>query len=1606
MVDLAYNPQICPLYRFPAHHSMRIVLFAAMLLIVVSVPAAYAATLQLVTENGNVFSIDFDELLFFWEMHNPSNQTQAIATIHQEISDLRAQLNSITNTTDVGDIEDRIDELVNQLSTNSTATDVLIDGLQDRIDILTDQLNAAIINSTATDVEIGELQNMINTLTTEVENLEQDGIGAGALGTSGRMVSAALDGYVIYGEHGKLGTISEATTYNRYTGPVDYVGIIPNKDYFTKYSLDSPNGQYTVYNSELVPAQGSSKFVRTDGYKVFEGNAPVITSHGRDVEIDVSGKVLVQLDESRLGSGVTVGVDTDAVTAQVVTSPNNLINTEYRDFNGTRKFVLFEGEAQVGPLELRPYGSTVYCYTSRPGCNNIPPHVSASPYAGLRSIQMYAEHQPATAQLTLDAYVSDVEESLIHSNATLSATYGHSINGISTVDTWRTTGTYDAVPTFVDGLWHVTSLLTESEYSVETQQGTANGTVAAQGTYRVTDPTPYVVHGTVEPDSSKSIPTPTNSNVYVLLEGIENEQTYVVSDIIDDGTSPVVESIGRHNPPDLVINGDMLVYKVTFSEDVTGVDADDFVLTPGSTGGRNTDMQTAQTSSPSLDIIGERTVSDTITVSDPSMVTSVAVAVNITDANIHGLTITLVAPDGTRETLRAQTSGPDDLNESYSWSFDSLPIAGDWELRIHDRFRFTNGILHDWALTFISHDDSSPVTSVSGSGDTYYATVPAVQEGTYRIDFGFDHGITDIRGNPLIDRIPVTDIDRDYIVTGITDVTSPSVLAIERSNPIAQNMNSRTLVYKVTFSEAVTDVDAFDFVLSPDSTGGTIGSDYPVESISGSGDTYHVTVSATQDGTYNLDLVVGHGIIDAASNPLTGRVPTTGLDETYVKTVFTDRGEPTISSIDRYDPMVKNTDSKTLTYKVTFSEDVTGVDKTDFVISPGSTGEALFTFPPSAQTVYRKSPDISLPNFRTTLDTITVADVGTVTSVSVAVDITTSAIGSLKVDLVAPDGTSITLHNRTGSYVDDLMGSYRPDFHGTQIAGNWTLQVYNYYSSPTARLNDWTLIINQGSPHHVASLSGSGDTYYATVFATQNGTYNLDLVPSGHGIEDTAGNVLTDPSTGAGIARIGANGIVGAGSVQINGLPDGVPWILEAVDGPQVNSGLTSSSGSITMPLPDYSVEGVTEEFSLLVYEDGFGQNVQPGNVVADTINKEFVRHDFVNPTQNVIYIPERFMLYPITVPVTIDDVRLGKISTDCNVTDQVRLRYLDGAYDVGSTMHVPFIPGMSALQLSLDGAPVCVKFADVLPPVQIIPFSGDVATEKNAPLINLEVNGGASTILGTNDPTTLTVSFPASGFSEHSRYTNILSVTATGQDGRTITCNANLHFASNTGISPSHCPEPAASMFMAMHSGYTREMAVALEHAFTKYEVTIDVFKNGHLYDTATLPLNSLNVNPPTDLETTFNLGQCWTARGLNTIPSHVNQTTAYTGGHHFGQLACTTNPPNALFHATGGTAWSELVTHTFDITDGRIGDHIEVQISNEVTFSFPYFFGHYHPYNSEIAHYDWPSTFSTEILNGDDFLGVYDKLEFDVYVVYGANDRGVLVQINNGFIMVTPAS
>ena len=310
------------------------------------------------------------------------------------------------------------------------------------------------------------------------------------------------------------------------------------------------------------------------------------------------------------------------------------------------------------------------------------------------------------------------------------------------------------------------------------------------------------------------------------------------------------------------------------------------------------------------------------------------------------------------------------------------------------------------------------------------------------------------------------------------DVAAPTVTSIEGSDPAEESTSETTLVFGVTFDEDVTGVDVGDFALSPGSTGA--GS---VANLTGSGSRYLVTVSATRDGTYNLDVAQDSGIMDAAGNPLSGTDPT-GADHTY--TVIADTTAPTVASIERSDPAEESTSETTLVFGVTFDEDVTGVDAGDFALSPGSgSGPGQFT--------HARTPGLAIPdNAAAVSDAITVPGFGTATSVTVSVDIAHPYIDDLTVELVAPDGTARTLHDRSGGNADGIEQTYAPDFGGTGIAGDWTLRASDGASGDAGTLNGWTLTIDHdGAGGSVTGLAGSGSQYLVTVSAPQGGRTTL-----------------------------------------------------------------------------------------------------------------------------------------------------------------------------------------------------------------------------------------------------------------------------------------------------------------------------------------------------------------------------------------------------------------------------------------------------------------------------------------------------------------------------------
>ena len=480
------------------------------------------------------------------------------------------------------------------------------------------------------------------------------------------------------------------------------------------------------------------------------------------------------------------------------------------------------------------------------------------------------------------------------------------------------------------------------------------------------------------------------------------------------------------------------------------MDVSDFTLSSDSAGGESTSTSTGQftqTRSPHLTIPDLATVSDTITVPDSETATSVSVEVDITHNYIGDLKIDIIAPDGTSITLHDNSGGStDNIDQLYAPLFGSIPISGVWTLQIHDRTAPDPGVLNSWTLT-INYGDTattlSSVTDISGSGDVYYVTVSATQDGTYNLDLvSSDHNIVDAANNSLTNTA-TTGADQTYTVsTAVIDDTAPTLESIQRYTPATENTDNQTLLYKATFSEDVTGVTASDFVLSPSSTGRVSGTTQ-VTGISGSGDTYYVTVSSSTDGTYNLDLISsGHGIADTASNPLTDTA-TTGADQTYtVSTAVIDNTNPRLASIERYTPATENTDNQTLVYKATFSENVTGVDASDFILSPDSTWGGN-TSASTGQFTQTRSPHLTIPDLATVSDTITVPDSETATSVSVEVDITHNYIGDLKIDIIAPDGTSITLHDNSGGSTDNIDQLYAPLFGSIPISGVWTLQIHD-----------------------------------------------------------------------------------------------------------------------------------------------------------------------------------------------------------------------------------------------------------------------------------------------------------------------------------------------------------------------------------------------------------------------------------------------------------------------------------------------------------------------------------------------------------------------------------
>jgi M6 family metalloprotease-like protein len=111
-------------------------------------------------------------------------------------------------------------------------------------------------------------------------------------------------------------------------------------------------------------------------------------------------------------------------------------------------------------------------------------------------------------------------------------------------------------------------------------------------------------------------------------------------------------------------------------------------------------------------------------------------------------------------------------------------------------------------------------------------------------------------------------------------------------------------------------------------------------------------------------------------------------------------------------------------------------------------------------------PNLSIPDNKAEGITskINIAKSGTLNDITVAVAIPHTYIGDLLVEIVAPSGDSVTLHNMSGGSKDDLRMSYdltsTPALGallGQEIQGDWLLRVKDLQRIDTGKLEKWSL---------------------------------------------------------------------------------------------------------------------------------------------------------------------------------------------------------------------------------------------------------------------------------------------------------------------------------------------------------------------------------------------------------------------------------------------------------------------------------------------------------------------------------------------------------------------
>ena len=370
--------------------------------------------------------------------------------------------------------------------------------------------------------------------------------------------------------------------------------------------------------------------------------------------------------------------------------------------------------------------------------------------------------------------------------------------------------------------------------------------------------------------------------------------------VVSEMTAPTVMSVVRHVPVTSLTNADSLTWRVTFSKAVQNVDAADFTVTGV--------PATTATITNVAAVAGETGVYD-VTASGGNLdalngVVTLSFASGQDIADAVGNMLANTMPTG----MNGNSYIVDNMAPMVEYNMipPSLEVGtpiDDLEPQIIDGDDIASFRTMDLPAGLSIH----PMTGVIRG-------TPMVQSAATTVTIT----VTDNLGNSAIVMLNFPAVD--------TDMTDPTVVSITRQDPTISSTNADSLTWRVTFSEAVQNVDAADFtVTGVPATTATITN---VAAVTGETGVYDVTVSggnlAELDAEVTLSFASGQNIADAANNMLANTMPMGTNENSYVL----DNTAPTVTITG-----VPEITNEPFTAMIEFSEAVSGFTLEDIMVS-------------------------------------------------------------------------------------------------------------------------------------------------------------------------------------------------------------------------------------------------------------------------------------------------------------------------------------------------------------------------------------------------------------------------------------------------------------------------------------------------------------------------------------------------------------------------------------------------------------------------------------------------------------------------------------------------